>query len=209
MSFQPGTRQFGMAFFPPWLDDDAAQLVEFAVSLPLLVVFVVGIFDFSGAFTLKQKLTVAARDAARSAASLPANDLGSTFAPGGAPISVTSALQVVDNYMITQKLNDCGLSSAPPAQAGLTWTYSAPGNGCPGSGITVIINRGYVFPSNGAQPPTSCGPQTPNSGVNVVGTCVSVQYGYQWRFDRVITLLGFSNSLPSNLTSIAVGMNEN
>ncbi len=209
MSCQPGTRQFGMAFFSPWLDDDAAQLVEFAVSLPLLVVFVVGIFDFSGAFTLKQKLTVAARDAARSAAGLPANDLGSAFGPGGAPISVTSALQIVDNYMITQKLNDCGLSSASPTQAGLTWTYTAAGNGCPGSGITVIINRGYVFPSNGAQLPASCGPQTPNSGVNVVGTCVSLQYGYQWRFDRVVTLLGFSNSLPSNLTSTAVGMNEN
>jgi Flp pilus assembly protein TadG len=33
--------------------DHAAQLVEFAVALPLLVVFVVGIFDFSSAFTLK------------------------------------------------------------------------------------------------------------------------------------------------------------
>jgi hypothetical protein len=36
------------------IDNRAAQLVEFAVSLPLLMVFVVGIFDFSNAFTLKE-----------------------------------------------------------------------------------------------------------------------------------------------------------
>ncbi len=53
----------------------AAQIVEFAVALPLLVVFVVGIFDFSSAFTLKQRLTNIARDAARAAAADPVNDL--------------------------------------------------------------------------------------------------------------------------------------
>ena len=48
-----------------WDDDRASQIVEFALSLPLLVLFVVGIFDFSGAISLKQKLTNAAREAAR------------------------------------------------------------------------------------------------------------------------------------------------
>ena len=73
-------------------DDTAAQLVEFAVTLPLLVVFVVGIFDFSGAFTLKQKLTNVARDAARAAAADPASDLQSA-----SPLSVNDAFQVVDS----------------------------------------------------------------------------------------------------------------
>ncbi len=41
------------------------QLVEFAVSLPLLAVLVVGIFDFSSAFTVKQKLAAIALDGAR------------------------------------------------------------------------------------------------------------------------------------------------
>jgi Flp pilus assembly protein TadG len=183
-------------------------LVEFAVSLPLLVVFVVGIFDFSSAFTLKQKLTAAARDGARAAVSLPANDLGSAFAPGAAPFSVNSTLQVVDNYLTAEKLNDCGLDFASPTRAGQTWTYTAAGNGCPGTGVTVIINRGYVFPRTGTQLPVNCGGQSPASGVNVVGTCVNVQYAYQWRFDRVISLLGTSNSLPSSLTTTAVAMNE-
>ncbi len=79
-------------------DDRAAQIVEFAVSLPLLVVFVVGIFDFSNAFTLKQKLTNIARDAARAAAIDPANDL--SLPSGVVPVSVMDAFQIIDNYMI-------------------------------------------------------------------------------------------------------------
>src|SRR5579871_1785524 len=51
----PPFRRFGLRVRALWHQDSAAQLVEFAVTLPLLVVFVVGIFDFSGAFTLKQK----------------------------------------------------------------------------------------------------------------------------------------------------------
>jgi Flp pilus assembly protein TadG len=78
-----------------WAEDSAAQMVELAVSLPLLIVFVVGIFDFSGAYTLKQKLANAARDAARTAAADPATDL----ANAGIPASVGDAFQVVDSYL--------------------------------------------------------------------------------------------------------------
>ena len=38
-------------------DTSGSQMLEFAVTLPLLVVFVVGIFDFGEAFNTKQKLT--------------------------------------------------------------------------------------------------------------------------------------------------------
>ena len=47
-----------------WTEDCASQIVELAISLPVLVIFVVGIFDFGGALTLKQKLTNAAREGA-------------------------------------------------------------------------------------------------------------------------------------------------
>ena len=86
-----------------WRDDHAAQLVEFAVSLPLLVLFVVGIFDFSNAFTLKQKLTNVARDAARTAAAEPSSDLQSAL-----PMSVVDAFQDIDNYLLANNLSDCG-----------------------------------------------------------------------------------------------------
>ncbi|MGO9170095.1 MAG: TadE/TadG family type IV pilus assembly protein, partial [Candidatus Sulfotelmatobacter sp.] len=68
-------------------NDCATQIAEFAVSLPLLVLFVVGIFDFSGAVTLKQKLTNAAREGARVAAADPANDLGNS-STAALPVSV-------------------------------------------------------------------------------------------------------------------------
>jgi Flp pilus assembly protein TadG len=190
-----------------WRDDRAAQLVEFAVSLPLLVVFVVGIFDFSGAFTLKQKLTNIARDAARVAAADPASDLKSPET--AVPASVIDAFQVIDNYLVANKINDCGIT-ASTTPAGLTWTSTAASNGCPPPGLTIIINRGYYSPPTGAILPTiTCQSQNPNGQIAIVGTCVSIQYAYPWRFGRVASLLGANATLPSTISAAAVAMNEN
>jgi Flp pilus assembly protein TadG len=194
-----------------WRDERAAQIVEFAVSLPLLLVFVVGIFDFSGAFTLKQKLTDAARDAARGAAADPVNDL-SSFSPRTAPVSVIDAFQIVDNFLTANNINDCGIASATPTRAALTWTYSASGStsGCPGTGLSITINRGYYFPVDStAAASFNCAPQTPTGKTSVLATCVTISYAYAWRFDRVITLLGSRASLPGTITATAVAMNEN
>ena len=188
-------------------DDHAAQIVELAVSLPLLLVFVVGIFDFSGAFTLKQKVTNAAREGARVAAAAPASDLGNPL-----PASVDLAFRVVDNYLQAAHINDCSISPLSPSHSGLTWTYTATGNGCPTGGLTVVINRGYVFPPTGASSPTGCTSQ-PSGGntVNVVGTCVSITYAYKWHFNSVITLLvpGATYAGISHLNNTAVAFNEN
>jgi len=193
-------------------DDRAAQIVEFAVALPLLVVFVVGIFDFSGAFTLKQKLTNAARDAARAAAADPIGDLSATT-----PVSVNDAFWIVDNYLIANKINDCGITpggsvsvTGPPS-----WKFVAPGsplNSCPSSGLTIIINRGYYFPATATAQPASvdCARQTvTTTQTAVISTCVSIQYGYQWRFGPAASLLGSTPVLPSTITGVAVAMNEN
>ena len=188
-------------------DDRAAQIVEFAVSLPLLVVFVVGIFDFSNAFTIKQKLTNIARDAAREAASDPANDLGNTAT---VPASVVDAFWVVDNYLVANKINDCGITVPTTPSSTLTWTAAAPGGCVPGI-RSLTINRGYYFPANTAQIGASnCTPQAvASSQTAIISTCVSIQYNYQWRFGRVASLLGPSTSLPGTITVMAVAMNEN
>lgn len=193
----------------PWRDDHAAQIVEFAVSLPLLLVFVVGIFDFSGAFTLKQKLTDAARDAARAAAADPANDL-SGFS-GTAPLSVIDAFQIVDNFLKANNINDCGIASVTPTSAALAWTYSSSGSGCSGTGLSITINRGYYFPSNStAAASANCSTSQPPGGQTaVLSTCVNISYAYSWRFDRVITLLGSRASVPTSISATAVAMNEN
>ena len=38
-------------------DASGAEMVEFVVSLPLIIVTVVGVFDFGSAFVVRQKLT--------------------------------------------------------------------------------------------------------------------------------------------------------
>lgn len=194
-----------------WADERAAQLVEFAVALPLLVLFVVGIFDFSGAYTLKQKLTNITRDAARIAASGPATDLSSTFSAGNAPASVVDAFNVVDNYLVANQISDCAVTASNVASSGtLTWQYKVIPSGNPPCGITLTINRGYVFPLTGTTPPSvTCASQSAGSGAGVVGTCVSLQYTYSWRFGRVSSLFGASNTLPSQISAIGVALNEN
>ena len=188
--------------------DGAGQLVEFAVSLPLLVLFVVGIFDFSAAFTLKQKLTNVARDAARVAAADPSADVGNLTS--GVPSSVSEALKVVDSYLTANRLNDCGLSTKTPSRSGVTWTYAIAPTGNPPCGITLIVNRGYVFPITSTTPPDvrTCLSQAP-AGQTLLGTCVSVQYAYAWKFARVASLFGRNDSLPPEISAVAVALNEN
>ncbi|MCU1301867.1 MAG: pilus assembly protein [Candidatus Sulfotelmatobacter sp.] len=180
-------------------DDDAVQILEFALTLPLLVVFVVGIFDFSGALSLKQKLTNAAREGARVAAADPANDLSDT---SGTPASVIDALQVVDKYLFSENIYDCGLTSALPARSGstLTWVSTAT-TGCgstPPNGIKLTINRGFVT-------------KLQNTSTEVVSTQVTIQYAYKWRFSSVISLLVPRSTYASTsyITTSATVFNEN
>ena len=150
-------------------DERGAQIVEFAVALPLLVVFVVGIFDFSNAFTLKQRLTNIARDAARAAAGDPSNDiLGSATATN--PLSVMDVYYVIDNYLVANNLTDCGIAPTPVA-SGLTWTFTA-SNGCPAPGLTIIVNRGYYYPAIGATAPgPTCVSQIPGADCRCEHVC--------------------------------------
>ena len=174
-----------------WTDERASQIVEFALSLPLLVLFVVGIFDFSGAVSLKQKLTNAAREGARVAAADPANDLGNATVPA----SVADAFQVVDNYLVSENIADCGLSVGTFAATNLTWVFTATGSPCGATAALVLtINRGCIQKVN---------------AVNLVGTCVTIQYPYKWQFGSVSSLVGGKFTGPTSLTTTAMAFNEN
>ncbi len=148
---------------------------------------------------MKQKLTNAAREAARVAAADPANDLGN---PSDAqPASVIDAFYVVDNYLISEKLNDCGLSPHLPTQTGGTLTWVSTVTGCPGGGprhAPLTINRGCVTQ------------QTINGNtVNLVGTCVTILYPYKWQYSSVAGLLGMTFIGPTGITTGATAFNEN
>jgi len=189
-------------------DDCASQMVEFAVSLPLLIVMVVGIFDFSGAYTLKQKLANAARSGARSAAADPATDLGNG---GTIPASVSDAFQVVDNYLNAEKINDCGINPTSATQTALTWTYSANNAGPPACVITLAINRGYITGIGTTAITPDCTSPTVGAGTKIVATCVSISYAYNWHFNSVITLLVPTASYAGTTTlrTKSVALNEN
>jgi Flp pilus assembly protein TadG len=191
-------------------EDRAAQMVEFAVALPLLMLFVVGIFDFSGAFTLKQKLTNVARDAARVAAADPASDVPSSAS--AVPASVSDAYQLITNYFTANNINACAVTAGSAAYTSpAVWVYTANGNGCPAAGLTITINRGYYFPEGASSTSATVTCTSPALGgqTAVIGTCVSIQYAYQWRFGKVASLIGSSPALPSTLSAVAVAMNEN
>jgi Flp pilus assembly protein TadG len=172
-------------------DTRASQIVEFAVTLPLLLVMAVGIFDFGSAFNMKQKLTNAAREAARLGASSATNDLTNP-----APTSVLAIRDLVVNYLDTARINDCGLSAAPATAAGAAtpwkWTFTAT---CPGGGSFVLaVDRGFVFTSS----------VTANGNpVKILSTNVSIAYPYNWQFNRVIGLLVSGASYPAT-TQISV-----
>ena len=175
---------------------EAAALIEFAVALPLLVVLVVGIFDFGGAFNLKQELNNAVREGAGFGASQPTNDLLNS----GTPPSVDAVRYLVASYLQAMRVNDCGLStmSPPPSQsAPMTWTYTTTGN-C-SSALVLTIQR----PCLGAGCPSAMGAYIPN-------TYVKISYPYQWHFNNVIQLLvPGANYTLTNIASDATAANLN
>src|ERR1700681_2975181 len=150
-----------------------AALLEFAIVLPLLMVFVVGIYDFSGAFNEKQKIAQAAQEGAIIAGSQPMSDIQTSTTTGPAsllPVQTAIVNSLVSTGVVTTSCNPVTGSGGP----NLTWTYTIAG--CPGS-LVITINRGWKTGSGTAASPAS------------LGTVVTVQYPYTWRFNKVIQLI--------------------
>src|ERR1700691_1205032 len=99
-------------------DSRGAALLEFAVALPLLVVFVVGIYDFSGAFNEKQKIEQAAQEGAIIAGAQPMSDIQSSNAN---PPSLLPVATAVFNSLVASGV-------LPSATCGLP-VASGPGTG--------------------------------------------------------------------------------
>ncbi len=158
--------------------NEGSALVEFAVALPLLMVLVVGVFDFGGAFNAKQELNNAVREGARLGSTLPTNDLSNATPP-----TVDAIRFLVDSYLQASRIPDCGLgltslSPSPPPPT-LTWVYTAQGSPCTSSNSLVLtIVRGSP----------SCNVVT-SANVNIPCTHVTINYPYQWHFNSVIQLI--------------------
>jgi len=181
-------------------EERGAAILEFAIAVPLLVVFIVGIFDFSGAFNQKQKIEQAAQEGAIVAGAQPMSDIQST---NGNPDSLQPVVTAVFNSLAGSGVLPSGGTScaAPtptsPTPPGLTWTYTISGcsSGYPLDNLVITINRGWV---------SAPGPHLS------VGTMVTVVYPYHWRFNSVIQLLfpGASYAATTQVTENATVHNQ-
>jgi TadE-like protein len=183
-------------------NDVGSAVLEFSIVLPLLVVFVVGIYDFSGAFNQKQKIEQAAQEGAIVAGAQPTSDiyLGSTSNPNN-PDSLQPVVYAVFNSLAGSGVlplanqGTCILPPAAPAETGLKWTYTFSGcSGISGDNLTIAIDRGWVTTG----PPAA------------VGATVTVSYPYRWQFNRVIQLLipGANYAPMTNLSEAATVHNQ-
>jgi len=168
-----------------WAGTEGSQIVELAISMPLLLVIVVGITDFGTAFNLKQKLNNAAREGARTASKQSMSDISN-----GTPLTTDAIRDVIDNYLLAENVNDCGLSTSVPTKAGLIWTYTA-NTGCPGNGtLTLTIDRGNTFQTTGA------------GAVAMETTHIHFSYPYLWRFGTFMRFFVPSANYASGVTQI-------
>ena len=169
------------------------ELVEFAVSLPILVVLVVGIYDFGSAFTLKHRLNSAVEEGAKVAAGQQMTALNPPRNGGcGAPASVCVVRDVVQSTLVASNVNDCGLG-ASNASLGpdLTWTFTA---NCPAQ-MSLKVERGVIQTTNLPSPAFDSNPY------NIQNTRLTLVYPYNWQFNRVIQLVApRANYLGSTIT---------
>lgn len=183
-------------------ETEGSAVLEFAIVLPLLVVFVVGIYDFSGAFNQKQKIEQAAQEGAIVAGAQPTSDI---IVGNANPVSLQPVVYAVFKSLVDSGVlpmagqGTCILPPSAPTYpgTGLTWTYTF--SGCSGTfltdDLTIAINRGWA---SSASAPAA------------IGSMVTVSYPYHWRFNSVIQLLmpGASYEAVTNLTESATVHNQ-
>ncbi|MFZ1919736.1 MAG: TadE/TadG family type IV pilus assembly protein [Terriglobales bacterium] len=160
---------------------DGSAILEFAIVLPLLVVFIAGIYDFGGAFNQKQKVEQAAQEGAIVAGAQPTSDLLPVATSVSNPDSLVPVVYAVFNSLqqsgvLTAACTAPGTPTGPSGPSPtLTWQYTITGcsNYNSSDNLVITINRGFVAATSTTQ-------------LDVVGTVVTVSFPYDWRFYSVI-----------------------
>jgi Flp pilus assembly protein TadG len=173
-------RRLGRILRQCWTCEAGTQLVEFAVTLPIIAVLLIGIISFGRSFNIKQEINNAAREGARFAANEPTSDLTTST-----PASVTAVRDVITNYLKNTHVNVCGVDTAAPTKnTGFSWTYSA-NTGCPAN-FVITIQRDFVKTAT-----------IGSTSTKIVMTRVTLQYPLAWSFDKVIHLVAPGANYPS------------
>jgi len=179
-------RGFSDAFW----NGEGSQLLEFALAIPFLIVFVVGIFDFGEVYNLKQKLNNSSREAARFASS---ENSGTSLNTS----DVNAVRDVVSTYLTNAGVTQCAIG-ATPAVAGFIYTYNSSSTGCGGGNFALVIDREYVMTANGR---------------TVAGTHVTLTYPFNWTIGKMIGFMLPSSTLnaalPAKISTDSVMQNLN
>jgi hypothetical protein len=161
--------------------EKGSQIVEFAMVLPIFLVFTVATFDLGGAFTLRDKMANAAREGARLAVQQSTLDLAS----GSPPASVDAVAHAVLDYLIRAKVASSGCSLASASSGFWSWTFTG---SCPDS-LAIKIERAHTG-----------SPQLVANGAVVIMTRVTVSYPARFfLFHRVIELIAPGANMPAIL----------
>jgi Flp pilus assembly protein TadG len=182
-----------------------AQFVELAFVLPILLLLVIGIWDFGSAFELKQELTNAAHSGARvfvSASSTnPANATGCSTA---VPCSVVAAATAVQQYLTGASLDGSWITPSSPTNnpavgsCEWTWTSSSTSNGTTSTysldiqGALWLAPDGTILPQNASVIPAG----------SARATQVTLQYPVHWSWAAPFTS---GNQLSTTVTMVNIG----
>jgi len=178
---------------------DGTEIIEFAVSLPLLVVMVVSIYDFGTAFTLKQKLTGAVREGARLASSQqrPVQEAADC---SNAPVSVCMVRDVVANTLAASNVDACNLGAASASYSSGTFTWTFDG-GC--NGMSLKVERGTLSSATGTLPSPF-----DTTAYHIQNTKITLIYPYQWQFNQAFKLLDRNANYLSSSITVTASMQE-
>ena len=149
---------------------EGAELLEFAMALPVILVMLIGLLDFSNAYHVKQKLASAAREGARTGASQP------NYYDSASPPSLPAIKDVVTTYLSTAGFDTSFINSTltydQTTHTGTYYTTSSTG-----TTYGLKIELFYQFADS--------------SGTQILSTRVTLLYPYNWGFgfNKVIRLL--------------------
>jgi Flp pilus assembly protein TadG len=161
---------------------EGAELLEFGLALPMILVMVVGLLDFSHAYSVKQKLASAAREGARYQAIETADRDSSN------PTTVPSLRDDVVTYLT----NAGGINTS---FIGTTLSYNGPT--CTGTYYTTRNTVNY-----GLKVERCVQVVDTTTGTTIESTRVTLFYPYDWTFgfDRIIKLIAPSSTFTSPIT---------
>jgi Flp pilus assembly protein TadG len=144
---------------------DGAQLLEFALVLPMMLLLLLGAIDFASAFTLKQKLNNASREGVRFTITEAQADVSQW---PSVPNTTQSILNDILTYLTNAGVNVCGLTSSSGASSTPSygdWIFSATCSDTGGK-ISIEINRGITF--------------VDSNGVTVLENKITIIRPYKW-----------------------------